>query len=95
MKSGDEFIKRMQEDAEFRRRVNACPEGPERLAFLKSQGYDFSPFIQILNNLSTGKQPAGWPGQPGGSASCEPAAAGFLGRISQMFRATKAAGPSR
>ena len=56
MKSGDEFIKRMQEDAEFRRKVNACPSGAERLAFLKSQGYDFSPFIRILNNLSTGKQ---------------------------------------
>ena len=27
MKSGDEFIKRMQEDAEFRRKVNACPNG--------------------------------------------------------------------
>ena len=95
MKTGDEFIKRMQEDAEFRRKVNACPSGPERLAFLKSQGYDFSPFIQILNNLSTGKQSTGWPGQPGASASHEPAASGFLGRISQMFRATKATRPSR
>ena len=95
MKSGDEFIKRMQEDAEFRRAVNACPDGPERLAFLKSQGYDFSPFIRILNNLSTGKQSSGWSGQPVGSASYEPAASGFLGRISQIFRATKAARPSR
>ena len=46
MKTGFEFIQRIQEDAEFRRQVNACPEGVERLAFLKSEGYDFSPFIR-------------------------------------------------
>jgi hypothetical protein len=95
MKTGDEFIQRMQEDAEFRRKVNACPEGEERLAFLKSQGYDFSPFVRIMNKLSYGKQSTGWPGQPGNSARPEQPPSGFLGRISQMFRPTKATRPNR
>jgi len=95
MKTGDEFIQRMQEDAEFRQKVNACPNGAARLAFLQSEGYDFSPFVQIMNNLSYGKQSTGWPGQPGDSASHEQAASGFLGRISQMFRATKATRPNQ
>ena len=47
MKTGFEFIQRIQEDADFRRKVNACSEGEERLAFLKSEGYDFFPFIEI------------------------------------------------
>ena len=89
MKTGFEFIQRIQEDAEFRRKVNACPEGEERLAFLKSEGYDFSPFIQILNNLSSDKQSTGGLGHPGESASPRQGASGFLGRISQIFRATK------
>ena len=41
MKDAAQFIKRMQEDAEFREKVNACFESEERLAFLKSEGYDF------------------------------------------------------
>ena len=36
MKTGFEFIQRIHEDAQFRRQVNACLEGEERLAFLKS-----------------------------------------------------------
>jgi hypothetical protein len=51
MKTGFEFIQRMQEDAEFRRKVNACLEGEERLAFLKNEGYDFTPFVQIIDNV--------------------------------------------
>jgi predicted ribosomally synthesized peptide with nif11-like leader len=47
MNSGFDFVQRIQEDAEFRRQVNACSEGEERLAFLKSEGYDFFPFIEI------------------------------------------------
>ena len=90
MKTGFEFIQRMQEDAEFRHKVNACPEGEGRLAFLKSEGYDFFPFIQILNRISSGKQSTGELGHPGESASPRQGASGFLGRISQIFRATKA-----
>ena len=90
MKTGFEFIQRIHEDAEFRRQVNACLEGEERLAFLKSQGYDFSPFIQILNNLSSGKQSTGGLGHPGESAGPRQGATGFLGRIRQIFHATKA-----
>jgi hypothetical protein len=95
MKTGVEFIQRLQEDAEFRDRVNACPGGEERLAFLKSQGYDFSPFVQIMHNLSYGKQYTGWSGQPGGSAGYQQTASGFLGRLSQRLRADKAPRPNR
>jgi hypothetical protein len=95
MKAAAEFIQRMQEDAEFRQKVNACPEGEARLAFLKSEGYDFSPFVQILNNLSSGHQSAGGLGPPGASASPSPGASGFLGRLSQLFRAPKAPRPER
>jgi hypothetical protein len=87
MKTGFEFIQRIQKDAEFRRQVNGCPEGEERLAFLKKEGYDFSPFIQILNNLSSCRQSNGGLGYPGESASPRQGASGFLGRIRHIFRA--------
>ena len=90
MKTGFEFIQRIQEDDEFRRQVNACSEGEEGFAFLKKEGYDFSPFIQILNNLSSCKQSNGGWGHPGESAGPRQGASGFLGRISQIFRAAKA-----
>jgi hypothetical protein len=89
MKTGFAFIQRIQEDAEFRRQVNACSEGEERLAFLKKEGYDFSPFIQILNNLSSCKQSNGGWGNPGESAGPRQGAAGFLGRIWHIVRAPK------
>jgi hypothetical protein len=95
MKTGFEFIQRIQEDAEFRRKVNACLEGEERLAFLKSEGYDFSPFIQILNSLSSGKQSNGGLGHSAESVSPRQSSSGFLGRISQIFRPTKAIRPNR
>jgi len=38
METGVAFLQRMQEDAEFRQRVNACANGVELLAFLKSEG---------------------------------------------------------
>jgi len=36
MKTGVELLQRMREDAEFRQKVNACPNGAARLAFLQS-----------------------------------------------------------
>jgi hypothetical protein len=90
MKGAAEFIKRMQEDAEFRQKVNACLEGEERLAFLKREGYDFSPFVQILNNLSLCHQSIGGLGAAGPCARPKPGASGFLGRLGQIFRAPKA-----
>jgi predicted ribosomally synthesized peptide with nif11-like leader len=90
METGFEFMKRMQEDAEFRRKVNACREGEERFAFLKSEGYDFTPFVQLMKNLSSGQQSAGWLGQPGESASPRQSASGFLGRLGQIFHIPKA-----
>jgi hypothetical protein len=95
MKTGCEFIQRLKEDAEFRRQVNDCPEGEERLAFLKKAGYDFSPFIQVLNNLSSGKPSPGGPGHTGAGASPRQGASGFLGHLRQIFRAPKAPPPNR
>ena len=89
MKTGFDFIQRIQQDTEFRRKVHAFPEGEERLAFLRSEGYDFSPFIEILNNLSSGKQSTGGSGHPGASASPRQGASSFIGRIRQIFRTTK------
>lgn len=89
MKTGFEFVQRIQQDAEFRRKVHACPDGEARLAFLKSEGYDFSPFIEILDNLSSVKQSAGGSGRPSANASPRQGASSFIGRIRQIFRPTK------
>ena len=37
MKTGFDFIQRMQQDAEFRRKVHACLQSEERLAVLKKK----------------------------------------------------------
>ncbi|MGA9755534.1 MAG: Nif11-like leader peptide family natural product precursor [Desulfobaccales bacterium] len=95
MKTGYGFIQRMQKDELFRRRVKGYPSGEERLAFLQREGYDFSPFIQIINNLSSGQWPTGGAGQAGGSATPVKSRSGFLGRISQIFRPSKSFHPER
>lgn len=89
MERGVSFIQRMREDAEFRLKVNACANSLERLAFLKSEGYDFSPFLQILNTMSSGQHSAGGLGQPGKSASQQPGAPSLWSRITQIFRTPK------
>ena len=83
MKTGVEFIQRMQEDAEFRRKVNAWLNGEERLAFLKSEGYDFTPFHPNywIICLPVSSLPAGW-----GSPAKVPAP----GRALQVFWAASA-----
>jgi hypothetical protein len=84
MTTGVEFIRRMQEDAEFRQQVQAQPR-EERLTFLRNEGYDFSPYIQILNNLSSGRRTpwerpySGGRGIPGKQTSK------FLDRIRQLL----------
>jgi len=90
METGVAFIQRMQEDAEFRQKVNACANGAERLAFLKKEGYDFTPFLQILDNLSSSQPSARGLGQSGEPASHRQGVPGFWSRISQIFRSTKA-----
>ncbi len=90
METGVSFIQRMKDDAEFRQKVNACANGDERLAFLKKEGYDFTPFIQILDNLSSSRQSTGGLGQPGEPASPRQSAPGLWSRITQIFRAPKA-----
>ena len=90
MDIGVGFIQRMQEDAEFRQKVNACANGAERLAFLKREGYDFTPFMQILDNLSSRQPSAGGLGQAIEPASYRQGVPGFWSRISQIFSTTKA-----
>jgi len=90
METGVKFIQRMQEDAEFRQKVNDCANGAERLEFLKKEGYDFTPFMQIIDNLSSSQPSAGGLGQPGARAGHRQGAPGFWSRISQIFRTTKA-----
>ena len=89
MNTGIALIQRLQTDADFRRRMHAFPAGEERLAFLRSEGYDFSPYIGILNQLSSPTPLAGEVRPPGASAGPRQAASDFLGRIRQMFRVTK------
>ena len=95
MKTGVEFLQRMQEDAGFRQKVNACPNGAARLAFLQSEGYDFTPFVQILDNLSSAQRPTGGLARSGGSASPRQGASGFVGRLRQIFRASTHPRPDR
>ena len=75
---------------EFRQKMNACANGLERLAFLKSEGYDFSPFIRILDNLSSQQHPVGKCGQPGENTSRRSGDPGLWCRITQIFRTPKA-----
>jgi hypothetical protein len=86
MQTGGAFVQRMHEDAEFRQKVNACANGAERLAFLKSEGYDFTPFLQIMDNLSSSQQSAGGLGQPGTGTRHRQGAPGLWSRITQIFR---------
>jgi hypothetical protein len=95
MKTGIEFIQRMQEDAEFRQRVHACPDGEARVAFLKSQGYDFTPFIQIVDHLSYGPPSAKGLGRPGRGAIPRKGPSGFGGRLGQILRPAKSLRPGR
>ena len=95
MKTGVAFLQRMQEDAEFRQKVNACPSGVARLAFLQSEGYDFTPFVQILDNLSSNQWPTGGLTRSGGGASPKPGASGFVGRLRQIFLARTPPRPDR
>jgi len=95
MKTGLEFIQRMQEDAEFRQKVNAHPQGEERLAFVRSEGYDFGPFVQILNNLSSGQRSPGGLSQPRAGTIPGNEPPGFLSRISQILFASKSPRPNR
>ena len=95
MKTGVEFLQRMREDAEFRQKVNACPNGAARLAFLQSQGYDFTAFVQILDNLSSGQRPAGGLKGSGRNAGPGQGASGFFGRLRQIFRAPPLSRPDR
>jgi len=95
METGIEFIRRMQEDAAFRKQVESCPDGKTRLAFLKSQGYDFSPFLQIMECLSYGPPSGRGLGRPGESVLPRNGPAGFWNRIGQIFRPAKSPPPGR
>jgi hypothetical protein len=81
MKTGVEFLQRMRKDAAFRQKVNACPDGPARLAFLQSHGYDFTAFVQILDNLSSGRRAAGASKGSGQQAGPGQGTSGFIDRL--------------
>jgi predicted ribosomally synthesized peptide with nif11-like leader len=95
MKTGFDFIQRMQQDAEFRRQVHACLQSEERLAFLRKEGYDFTPFIQIINQLASWQRSIGEFPQTDGSAAPRKSRSGFLARINQIFRAANPPRPDR
>ena len=42
MKTLEEFIQRLQDDAAFEKRAQAFDNGEELMAFVKSEGYDFT-----------------------------------------------------
>lgn len=86
MKTGLEFIQRWQEDEEFRQQVNAFSQGKERLAFLQSKGYDFTPFIQILDNMSAGQRSPDGLKRPGPGCPLREGSSGFWGRLGQILR---------
>jgi len=86
MDTGVSFLQRMQDDAEFRQKVNACANGLDRLAFLKSEGYDFTPVMQILDNLSSCQQTPDRLVQPGKSTSPRQSGPNLWSRITQIFR---------
>jgi hypothetical protein len=89
MKTGLEFIQRMQEDAEFRRQVSACPAGQERLAFLRSQGYDFTRFIRILDYMSAGPRSLEGLPRTNRGVILGKGPPGFWGRLGQIWRGFK------
>jgi len=89
MDTGVRFIQRMQEDIVFRQKVNACPNGAARLTFLKQAGYDFTPFMHILDNLSSGQPPAAKLSRPGVHTSHRHDPPGLWSRLSQIFRPAK------
>jgi hypothetical protein len=95
MKTGIDFIQRLQRDAEFRRQVHACLQSKECLAFLKKAGYDFTKFMQIIKQLSLWNRPPGEVTRPGGTATPGKPRLGFLARLNQLFRAPPAPGPDR
>jgi predicted ribosomally synthesized peptide with nif11-like leader len=86
METGIAFIQRMQEDAEFKQKVDACADGADRMAFLKSEGYDFTPFMEILDNLSSRQPASAGSRQPGQSTSHRLSAPNLWRRITQIFR---------
>jgi hypothetical protein len=92
MQTGFAFVQRLQEDAEFRKKVNAYPNRAKRLAFLKS---DCTPYVQIYDNLSSGQWPTGGLPRPGGRACPRPGAPGLWNRISQICRGREAPRPDR
>ncbi len=43
MKTLGEFIQRLQDDAAFEKKAQAFDNGDELMAFVKTEGYDFTP----------------------------------------------------
>jgi predicted ribosomally synthesized peptide with nif11-like leader len=50
MKTLEEFIQRLQDDAGFEKQAHAFDQGDDLMAFVKREGYDFT-LEQLMNEL--------------------------------------------
>jgi predicted ribosomally synthesized peptide with nif11-like leader len=64
MKTLEEFIQRLQDDPAFEKQAQAFDDGDDLIAFVKSQGYDFT-LEQLMREFERGKQV---PAETGGPA---------------------------
>ena len=64
MKTLEEFIQRLQDDAAFEKQAQAFDNGDDLMAFVKSEGYDFT-LEQLMSEF---KQGAKLPAEAGGMA---------------------------
>ncbi len=55
MKTLEEFIRRLQDDAVFEKQAQSFNQGDELMAFVKSEGYDFT-LEQLMNKFEPGEE---------------------------------------
>jgi predicted ribosomally synthesized peptide with nif11-like leader len=56
MKTLEEFIQRLQNDAAFEKQAQAFDHGDDLIAFVKSEGYDFT-LEQLMSEFGRGEKP--------------------------------------
>jgi predicted ribosomally synthesized peptide with nif11-like leader len=64
MKTLEEFIQRLQNDAAFEKQAQAFDHGDDLMAFVKREGYDFT-LEQLMSEFKAGEK---LPAKPGGLA---------------------------
>jgi predicted ribosomally synthesized peptide with nif11-like leader len=86
MKTLEEFIQRLQDDAAFEKRAQAFDNGEELMAFVKSEGYDFTleqltiEFKQGAQGRTSAGEMAPAPGEAGAATGRRRQEAAFPGR---------------